>query len=180
MLLAFPDTLSTQFLDFSSQNFSGTQTVQSLNLRQLCASNWTDPTSHILNSLNELASRLSVSASMWPFRDTNPSAPPQLLTMQQTTNINIYQSEYPFLVANTVLTLAFKKVFDAPLSLGPGSNAPLDKLIKIMGTREVEPGEVENHARSPVLRMRGKIATPRKGHEAESRGGVCLGERPIN
>jgi hypothetical protein len=102
--------------------------------------------------------------------------------MYQTANVNVYRSDYRLLIVNTVLTLTFilmivpmfigwwelgrhvtlnpieiGKAFDAPLLQGPGSNASLEKLVKIMAARELRLGEAENHDMS---RKWMKIAKP--------------------
>jgi hypothetical protein len=105
--------------------------------------------------------------------------------MNQTSTLNVYRSDFRFLVANTILTLAFimlivptfigwwelgrtvtldpieiAKAFDAPLLRGPGSNAPLEKLVKTMGGREVSLGEADSDAVSAVARKQLKLANP--------------------
>ncbi|KAN0099206.1 hypothetical protein V8E51_012981 [Hyaloscypha variabilis] len=183
--LSIPDILSTQFLEFPSENVSGIQGIWNLTRPESCGCNWTDPTSYILTALNTMAFRLSLSAAHWPYRNTSTSFPPQLLAMNQTSTLNVYRSDFRFLVANTILTLAFimlivptfigwwelgrtvtldpieiAKAFDAPLLRGPGSNAPLEKLVKTMGGREVSLGEADSDAVSAVAKKQLKLANP--------------------
>jgi len=184
-LLALPDTLSTQFLEIRQDKLSAVQSTRNTTIPESCSCNWTDPTSYILNSLNTIAFRLSLSAAKWPYRNTSIPYPPQLLTMNQTSTINVYSSDIRFLVASTVITLAFimmivptfvgwwelgrnvsldpieiAKAFDAPLLKGPGSNAPLGKLVTTMGAREVKMGEAESDAYLAMLRKQLKLASP--------------------
>ncbi len=134
-----------QFLDFPPLNLSSPQDGNDMPHPTVCWSNWTDPTSHILTALNTMALLLSLSAANFPFRNTTNAPAAQVLTMQQTSNVNIYQSDYGFLIASTMLTTVFillitpiftgwgdlgrhltlnpvetAKAFDAPLLQGPG------------------------------------------------------------
>ncbi|KAE9374925.1 hypothetical protein N431DRAFT_455641 [Stipitochalara longipes BDJ] len=105
--------------------------------------------------------------------------------MYQTSTINTYRSDFRFLIANTILTLAFimlivptfigwrelgrtftldpieiAKAFDTPLLRGPGSNAPLEKLGKTMGEQEVRLGKAESDTIPAIPRMQLKLANP--------------------
>ncbi|PQE06655.1 hypothetical protein CJF31_00009801 [Rutstroemia sp. NJR-2017a BVV2] len=179
----FPDTLSNQFIDLQKTPVS-TPLTDSPNLAVpgMCQ-NWTDPTSYILNQLNSIAFRVSLSAADYPYRNTTDPPAPQIVPMQQTTKNNVYHSDYRFLVAGAVLVaictlfvtptyigwsklgrsvtlnpIETGKAFDAPLLRGPGSNAPLRKLMAGMSAKEVQMGEVEDYGPSPVHRL--KLADP--------------------
>ena len=164
--LTLPDTLSNQFLVFSGGSITNITTES---IPTACSSNWTDPTTHILSALNELAFRVSLEAANVPYRNTTSPPSPQMLTMLQTSTINVFRSEYRYLISSTILTTIFTlliiptfigwwelgrpvsfnpletaKAFDAPLLQGPGSNAEEAVLVKLIGTRQVRWMEVEN------------------------------------
>ncbi|KAF8847399.1 hypothetical protein BDZ45DRAFT_733624 [Acephala macrosclerotiorum] len=136
------DTLSNQFLVIPT----GNNTLYGLGIPASCSSNWTDPTNHIIESLNQIVFRVSLNAARFPFRNTTTAPAPQILSI--------------YLAASTVLTivcvalvlptfagwwelgrsvllgpLETAKAFDAPLLSGPGSNAPLHELVRTMGMR---------------------------------------------
>lgn len=163
--ITLPDTLSNQFLTFTDTDAENATTYRST-IPSGCAANWTDPTNSILEALNQIAFRVSLQAAEYPYRNTSKPPAPQVLTMQQTRNINVFHSEYKYLIASTVLTTLFvflivptfigwwelgrrvtlnpietAKAFDAPLLHGPGSNAPEAELVGIFGTRDVRLGE---------------------------------------
>ncbi|PQE28098.1 hypothetical protein CJF32_00005849 [Rutstroemia sp. NJR-2017a WRK4] len=179
----FPDILSNQFLDVQKVPLSSLSNFTEIYAPKSFNQNWTDPTSYILNSLNNIAFRLSLAASEYPYRNTSTRPAPQIVTMQQTSRQNVYHSEYRFLVGGAVLVaictlfitptyigwsklgrsvtlnpIETGKAFDAPLLRGPGSNAPLRKLMDSMSTKEVQMGEVEDYGPSPVHRL--KLADP--------------------
>ncbi|KAH8799720.1 hypothetical protein F5884DRAFT_115560 [Xylogone sp. PMI_703] len=179
-----PDTLSNQFLEISAPgNLSASTSL--IPIPESCALSWTDPTSHILRSINEMAFRLSLAAKDFPYRDTNTSSAPQSLTMLQTTDVNVFRSEYRFLIASTVLTTVFillitptfigwwelgrrvtlnpietAKAFDAPVLQGPGSNAPLSELVRTMGGRGLKLGVVDGYVPGSMVKKQLKIADP--------------------
>lgn len=180
------DTLSNQFLDFPSQDITNIQDSRNLTYPEVCSSNWTDPTSHILGALNDMALRISLSAANFPYRNLTTPPPLQLLPMQQASNINVFHSDYRFLVAATVISLSFVLIisftfrgwselgrrmtlnpietamaFDAPLLAGPGSNAPLNGLVAIVGDRGVRFGAVEIYSQEQVPMRRLKLGAPR-------------------
>ncbi|KAE8453901.1 hypothetical protein EG329_007677 [Mollisiaceae sp. DMI_Dod_QoI] len=182
--LNLPDTLSNQFIITPKQNLSGLQGSYNLSVPHDCNQNWTDPTSHILTSLNAIAFRVSLSAATFPYRNTSKPPQAQVITMEQTSNINVYHSEYRFLIASTILAtvcallvlpsflgwwdlgrrvslspVETAKAFDAPLLQGPGSNASLQQLVRRVGTRGVRFGEVEDYAAASGVR-RLKFADP--------------------
>ncbi|RDL40421.1 uncharacterized protein BP5553_00400 [Venustampulla echinocandica] len=183
--MALPDTLSNQFINFAPQNLSGLEDSQKITVPSACGSNWTDPTSYILSSLNMMAFRISLPAAGFPFRNTSSPPAPQFLVMEQASNFNVHRSDYRFLIASTLLTTVFvvlitpmfigwwelgrdvtlnpmetAKAFDAPLLRGPGSNAPLPELLKSMATRRVRFGEVESYAAGPMVSRQLKLADP--------------------
>lgn len=153
--LSLPDVLSNQFLNIESAVGPG------------CA-NWTDPTSYMLSAINEMAFRISLSASNTKFMNTSEPWQPQVLTMKQMRDINVFKSDFRYLIASTVLSFFFvllitptfygwwllgrnvslnpietAKAFDAELLQGPGSNAPQDELIRIVGMRKLKLGEIQ-------------------------------------
>ncbi|KAH8811077.1 hypothetical protein F5884DRAFT_781116 [Xylogone sp. PMI_703] len=181
-VMSLPDTLSNQFLDFPTNSLSTAKNSRNLSYPKPCSSNWTDPTSHILTSLNEMAFRLSLAAAEFPYRNTSVPPAPQHLTMQQTSTLNIFNSEYRFLFASTLLTLLLiglivptfigwwelgrnmtlnpietAKAFDAPALQGPGSNAPLEELVRIVGHREIRLGSVESYGPGASVNRRLKL-----------------------
>ncbi|KAL7905872.1 hypothetical protein GGI35DRAFT_459520 [Trichoderma velutinum] len=153
--LSLPDVLSNQFMNIESAVSPG------------CA-NWTDPTSYMLSVINEMAFRISLNASNAKFGNTSEPPQPQVLTMKQMRNINVFKSDFRYLIASTVLSFFFvllitptfygwwllgrnvslnpietAKAFDAELLQGPGSNAPQDELIRIVGLRKLKLGEIQ-------------------------------------
>ena len=192
-----PDTLSNQFLDLSPDSFNGVKTSSNVTVAIGCNLNWTDPTPHILSELNSMAFMLSLSAATHPYRNT--SAPPvaQRLTMMQTSDVNVYRSEYRFLVASTILTTAFvlliaptffgwwelgrrvtlnpietAKAFDAELLRGVSSNAELSALVSSIGGRRLRLGEVEtSSAGGTATGVQLKFADP--GEVVRPRPGVA-------
>ncbi|CZR51353.1 uncharacterized protein PAC_01228 [Phialocephala subalpina] len=176
------DTLSNQFLVTPT----GNNTLYGLGIPASCSSNWTDPTNHIIESLNQIAFRVALNAAQFPFRNTTSPPAPQILMMYETRTINVFQSVYRYLAASTVLTvvcvalvlptfagwwelgrsvslnpLETAKAFDAPLLNGPGSNAPLHELVRTMGMRNVRYGEVEGSANG-LPRRELKLADPQE------------------
>lgn len=188
IILSLPDTLSTQFIDFPAANTfvpNAPEDNQDLVIPLGCGANWTDPTSHILTALNAMAFRLSLAAASVPYRNTRNPPALQVLTMQQTENINVFKSDYRFLIGSTILTTALivlimptfigwwelgrsvtlnpieiAKAFDAPLLQGPGSNEPLSGLMSRYGTRRVRLGEVDDLATGSANRRKLKLADP--------------------
>ncbi|KAE8444208.1 hypothetical protein EG329_000805 [Mollisiaceae sp. DMI_Dod_QoI] len=178
-IMTLPDTLSNQFLEVPVGNNS----LYGLGLPAVCSSNWTDPTTHILSALNQIAFRASINAAGFPFRNTTSAPAPQILTMQEVQSINVFRSVYRYLAASTVLTVVCialvlptftgwwvlgrsfslnpietAKAFDAPLLNGPGSNAPLHELVQTMGMRNVRYGEIERGNGDPRREL--KLADP--------------------
>lgn len=183
-MMTLPDTLSNQFLETPV----GNDTLYGLGLPAVCASNWTDPTSHILSALNQIAFRVSINAAQFPFRNTTSPPAPQILQMQEVRTINVFKSIYRYMAASTVLTivcvalvlptfrgwwelgrsvtlnpLELAKAFDAPLLNGPGSNAPLHELVRTMGMRNVRYGEVEGNRRELKLANPQELVRPTPG-----------------
>lgn len=181
-LLTLPDTLSNQFLETPV----GNDTLYGLGIPQVCFSNWTDPTSHILSALNQIAFRVSINGASFPYRNTTAPIPPRFITMQEVRTVNVFKSVYKYLAASTALTivcvvlvlptfigwwelgrsvslnpLELAKAFDAPLMNGPGSNAPLHELVNTMGMRTVRYGEIDGYGSGQVSRRELKLADPR-------------------
>ncbi|KAM0255439.1 hypothetical protein ACHAQJ_005739 [Trichoderma viride] len=153
--LNMPDVLSNQFVDIESAGTHGCTT-------------WTDPTPYMLSAINEMAFRVALNASNTDYSNTTKPPQPQVLTMKQTRDINVFKSDYRYLIASTILSLLFvlliaptfygwwllgrnvslnpietAKAFDATLLQGPGSNAPQDELIRIVGMRKLKLGEIQ-------------------------------------
>ncbi|KAG6364767.1 hypothetical protein INS49_006371 [Diaporthe citri] len=173
--MALPDTLSNQFLAPDGVSHDNAQP---------CMSTWQDPTRHILTELNKLAFLVSLQAADANYRNTSAPPAPQLISMDQTSSVAVYQTDYRYLFASVVLIVVFvgltlptfagwwelgrevtldpietAKAFDAPLLKGTGSNAPLKDLIRTVGIRRVEWGEMESHdAAAP----RGDLAARRR------------------
>ena len=163
-----PDTLSNQFLEitpgpgkpYNNTNGSGDPGIlyNGLAIPKPCNSSWTDPTNHILSALNQIAFRVSLHAATYPFRNTSSPPAQQVISMHETTYINVFHSEHKYMIAMIVLTIFFTalvlptfggwwelgrhvtldpvevaKAFDAPIFRGPGSNAHLWQLIQDYG-----------------------------------------------
>lgn len=168
VILTFSGVAASQFLDLDPLDLSTITTTDNLSHALPCKTNWTDPTSQIITTLNTMAFMLSISAATFQYRNT--SAPPaaQAWTMSQTRSINVYQTDYRYMVASIVLTTVLvllvtptftgwwelgrdvslnpietAKAFDAPLLSGPGSNAPLKELTRAVGLRRVKWGGVQ-------------------------------------
>ena len=183
--ITLPDTLSNQFLVFTNVDAMNA-TAARTNVPGGCSSNWTDPTNSILEALNEIAFRVSLQAAPYPYRNTSAPPPPQVLTMQETRSINVFHSEYKYLIASAVLTTVFviliiptfigwwelgrrvtlnpietAKAFDASLLHGPGSNAPESELVRIFGKRGIRLGEfvkgADDGIGGEILRRRRKL-----------------------
>lgn len=105
--------------------------------------------------------------------------------MEQTENINVFHSDYRYLVAATVIALLFvllisltfrgwselgrrmtldpietAKALDAPLLAGPGSNAQLTELVTRVGDRRVRFGAVETYANEQGSLRQLKLGDP--------------------
>ncbi|KAM0257181.1 hypothetical protein ACHAQJ_004542 [Trichoderma viride] len=105
--------------------------------------------------------------------------------MAQTSNVNVFHSDYQYLIAETVLSLFFvlliiptfygwwllgwnvslnpietAKAFDAPLLQGPGSNASQEELAQIMGMRKLKLGGVEKFDGEDVVGNKLKFVDP--------------------
>jgi hypothetical protein len=183
-----PDTLSNQFLQITSgpdkpynstnENSDPGILYNGLAIPKPCNSSWTDPTDHILSTLNQIAFRISLQAATYPFRNTNAPPAPQAIPMVETTNINVFHSEHKYMIAMIVLTVFFMglilptfggwwelgrrvtldpvevaKAFDAPMFRGPGSNAPLWQLVQDYGDRSVKYGEAEAYSDGQAKRQ---------------------------
>ena len=188
------DTLSNQFLEIAAgpnkpyiNDSSQPPDVLSsgLSFPQACNSSWTDPTGHVLSSLNQIAFRVSMQAATYPYRDTNAPPAPQVIPMLETGNINVFHSERKYLIANTVLTVFFMalvlpsfigwwelgrkvtldpveiaKAFGAPMFQGPGSNAPLWQLVRDYGQRSVRYGEPSGYDNEQTVKRQLKLGNP--------------------
>lgn len=178
-------SLASQYANYSIGNTSFFTTEDA------CAINWRDPSSDILNALNEIMFRtavvtsntskyavLNMSIDTWytqfyeayPVNYTTVDSgipEPQILVMEQTSNIAVFQSHYSFLAAALAIMflgilvviptfhgfwemgraaslnpLEIAKAFNAELLRGTGSNASVGSLTKEFGSRGVKYGEV--------------------------------------
>jgi hypothetical protein len=103
--MSLPDTLSNQFVQITSNNDSA-DIARTLTL-QPCNSSWGDPTTHILSSLNEIAFRVSLLAAGIEFRNTSQPPAPQVLEMLELSSINVFHSEYHYLLGSSLLSAFF-------------------------------------------------------------------------
>ncbi|KAH8807889.1 hypothetical protein F5884DRAFT_790385 [Xylogone sp. PMI_703] len=183
--LRLPDTLSSQFLELGPMDLNNVNNSAMLLSPNVCTANWADPTSFILSSFNDMTFRLSLYAANFPFRDTGAPSPAQIVAMQKSSAINVFNSDYRFLIASTVITMVsillitpifagwwelgrrvtlnpieVAKAFDAPSLQGPGSNAPLPQLVAIMGNRGLKFGEVETLVTGSGVKKQLKFADP--------------------
>ena len=193
------DTLSNQFLEITpgpnkpyNQIANGTfvdyqngTLYTGLSYPMACNCSWNDPTSYVLSALNQIAFRVSMYASTYPYRYTNAAPAPQVITMTETSNINIFHSEHKYLIANTVLTIFFMglvlpsfigwwdlgrrvtldpieiaKAFDAPIFQGPGSNATMRQLAQDYGQRSIRYGEAEGYGNGQMMKRQLKLGHP--------------------
>ncbi|MAD87664.1 MAG: hypothetical protein CL912_32290 [Deltaproteobacteria bacterium] len=178
------ESLASQYIDY------GTGPTNFFVNQDACAINWRDPSIEVIDSLNELMFRIALIFSntskydvmknpfseywtnfyeAWPNNATSgdPGVPiPQSLTMLQTSNITVFQSNYTYLVAAlSIMFLGFvvviplfcgfwelgretslnplevAKAFDAAILWEQGSNAPIKELNKKIRNRVVKYGE---------------------------------------
>lgn len=180
------DTLSNQYLE----NTSGAEVASNLTnlyvgLAKPCNSSWKDPTNDILSALNQIAFRVSIQAANFEYRNTNNTPAPQVITMRETSNVNVFHSEHKYMIAMIVLTIFFMalivptfigwwglgrhvtldpieiaKAFDAPMFQGPGSNAPLWQLVHDHGARSIRYGEAEGYSNGQLVKRQLKLGNP--------------------
>jgi hypothetical protein len=157
-VMSLPDTLSNQFVQITANNDSAD--ISQFLIPQPCNCSWGDPTTHILSSLNEIAFRVSLLAAAVEFRNTSQLPAPQILEMLQLSSINVFHSEYHYLLGSSLLSAFFvllvaptfwgwwklgrsvtlnpieiAKAFDAPFFQGPGSNFTEIELVRNTGSR---------------------------------------------
>lgn len=186
-LVQMNGSLASQYAVFETGNGSFEQT------QNPCAINWGDPTTEIMDSLNEIMFRTALSVSnvskysvlnasisewwtsyyeafpvIYPNRPNDTGIPiPQLIAMEQTSNITVFQSHYSYLAAAlgimalgvlvvmptfygfwelgrdaSLNPLEVAKAFNAEFFHGQGSNAPVRHLAKGFGDKKVKYGEV--------------------------------------
>jgi Protein of unknown function (DUF3176) len=182
-VMYLPDTLSNQFLQIAVSNDSAT--IYELPRPLPCTSNWGDPTTHILSALNEMAFRISLITNGVPFRNTTQPPAPQVLTLQENSNINVFHSEYKYLLGSSLLSAMFvllvapifwgwwelgrsvtlnpieiAKAFDAPFFQGPGSNSTEKELVRNTGSRLLRYGEAEGYGSGEVSKRQLRLADP--------------------
>jgi len=188
-------SMASQYADY------GPEGRDYITTQQGCAMNWRDPTDDIMNTLNEIMFRTSLIARNYPkytllnestdptkiwttYYEAWPVTPPasdrgipvpQVLAMEQHSNVNVFQSHYSYL-AGALAVMILGVLFVIPtfngfwelgrsVSLNPleiakafnpdileeiGSNASSKHLGKIAGTKEVKYGEVigDTHGRA--------------------------------
>lgn len=188
-------SMATQYADY------GPEGRDYITTQQGCAMNWRDPTDDIMNTLNEIMFRTSLVAKNYPkyillnestdpskievsYYEAWPVTPPsgdkgipvpQVIAMEQHSNINVFQSHYSYLAgALAVMVLGVLFViptfngfwhFGRSVSLNPleiakafnpdileeiGSNASSKHLDKVAGGKEIKYGEVVGEGLSPI------------------------------
>ena len=179
--MLLPDTLSSQYLRFTNQSYA----AKGVAYPTVCASDWVDPTMDILSGLNELSFRLSLGAGGVEYRNTSQPPAPQVLEMQETATINVFHSDYGFLIGSSLLSaivvlliaptfwgwweigrsvtlnpIEVAKAFDAPFFQGPGSNATEQQIVRNTGARQLRYGESEGYGSEGVLKRQLRLAEP--------------------
>jgi hypothetical protein len=177
--MIFADTLSHQFLETTPSNNS---TDLFDGVPKTCNSSWTDLTNHILSSLNQIAFRVSLEAATYPYRSTNDTPVPQVITMLETSNVYVFHSEHKYMIAMIILTIflmglviptfigwcalgrhvtldpiEIATAFDAPVFQGPCSNASLQQLVQDYGARNVRYGEAEGYNNGQWMKRQLKL-----------------------
>jgi len=104
MSYTFPK-LSNQVLQIAPSNDSAS--IYKPPRRQTCSSNWGNPTTFILSALNELAFCVSIMTVDVEFRNTTKPPAPQVLEMQNTSTVNVFNSEYRHLLGSSLLSAVF-------------------------------------------------------------------------
>jgi hypothetical protein len=114
-----------------------------------------------------MAFPLSLSGASYQFRNSSSTPPPQDVTMQQTSQVNVFSSDYRMLAASDVISfvllalllpafVGFQELgrdvslnpietataFDAPIFRDLGSNATMGQLASALGARRARLGEV--------------------------------------
>lgn len=106
-----PDTLSNQFVQLPSRTTNpvsnGSSSIYNETIPGVCTSNWADPTAYILSSLNELAFRVSLLSAGIEFRNTSQPPASQSLEMLESTSVNVFHSEYRYLLGSSLLGALF-------------------------------------------------------------------------
>jgi hypothetical protein len=184
-VMYLPDTLSNQFVKMTASNDSAG--IWDFPIPQPCNSTWGDPTEQILSSLNEIAFRVSLLSGGVEFRNTSQPPASQVLQMMEVTNINVFHSEYHYLLGSSLLGALFvllvaptfwgwweigrpvtlnpieiAKAFDAPFFQGPGSNATERELVQNTGSRLLRYGEAEGPGGEEVSKKQLKLADPQE------------------
>lgn len=183
-----PDSLSNQFVQMAPKYLGATNdstSIYNISIPQVCSSNWADPTTHILTSLNELAFRVSLLSHGIEYRNTSQPPTPQILEMVEDSMVNVFHSEYRYLLGSSLLGALFvllvaptfwgwweigrsvtlnpieiAKAFDAPFFQGPGSNATERELVQNMGSRMLRYGEADGQGSAEESRRQLKLADP--------------------
>jgi hypothetical protein len=175
-VMSLPDTLSNQFVQITANNDSAD--ISQFLIPQPCSSSWGDPTTHILSALNEIAFRVSLLAAAVEFRNPSLLPAPQVLEMLELSSINVFHSEYHYLLGSSLLSTFFvllvaptfwgwwkigrsvtlnpieiAKAFDAPFFQGPGSNFTGSELVRTTGSRLLRYGEAEGEGSKRQLKL---------------------------
>ena len=177
-------SLASQYIDY------GTGSTNYFINQDACAINWADPSDDVINALNELMFRTSLIASnvskyalmndsfdsftnmyeAFPvniFAGDTGMPEPQMVEMEQTSNVTVFQSNFSYLAAalaammvgfSVVLPtlygfwemgrraslnpLEIGKAFNADLLHEQSSNIPAHRLAKAVGNRTVKYGEI--------------------------------------
>ncbi|KAE9377308.1 hypothetical protein N431DRAFT_331034 [Stipitochalara longipes BDJ] len=181
-----PDTLSNQFVQLPPSIASNeSSSIYNETIPEVCTSNWEDPTTYILSSLNELAFRVSLRSAGIEFRNTSQLPAPQTLEMLESSSVNVFHSEYRYLLGSSLLGAFFvllvaptfwgwwqigrsvtlnpieiAKAFDAPFFQGPGSNATEQEIVQNTGSRSLRYGEADGQGSAEQSRRQLKLADP--------------------
>jgi hypothetical protein len=189
-IMSLPDTLSNQFLNLPAPaRLEGVPDHWNETVPDAINASWSDPTEYILSSLNKICFLLALSGASYEYRNTSQLPPLQNITMQQTVQVNIFQSDQRWFVSSAVLSLVllalllpvfngFWKIgrdvslnpietataFDAPIFRNLGSNTVVKQLVHDAGAMEAKYGEVLGPA---ILRAE-NIAASCESHDSFS------------
>lgn len=164
--LTLPDAPSYQFLNsVPSSEAAGNSSYRNVSLAG--QPSWTDPKDYVLSALDTMAFMLSISAAGINYRNTSAPSTPRAWSMEEELPVNVYHIDRGLLASGIAVTgvlvlliaptfvgwwelgrpvtlnpVETAKAFDAPLLRGPGSNAPIQDLVAIVGGRKLRWGDV--------------------------------------
>ncbi|PVH67346.1 hypothetical protein DL98DRAFT_523386 [Cadophora sp. DSE1049] len=187
--LKMSGSVASQYIDY------GIAPADYFTTQSYCSANWEDPTSDIVDALNEIMFRTAIVAADFPryfllngttnawwtsfYESPPPDVPdwddgmpvPQLLLMEQTSDVTIFRTNYSYLAAalgvmvlgvivvlpqyagfwelgreTSLNPLEIAKAFDADLLKDGGSNASARQLSKSSRRTEVRYGEVMRYS----------------------------------